>query len=302
MTRIGVDLGGTKIEAAALADDGRIVARLRRPTPDTYDEALIAIAGLADDIERELGCARIDRLGVGMPGCVSRRTGTVRNASALWLNDRPFREDLEKAADRKVQVANDANCFALSEATDGAAGGAEVVLGVILGTGCGAGLVVRGSLIEGASRLAGEIGHTPLPWPSAVERASRLCWCGRTDCLEAYVSGPAFQRDYLEETGATASPAEIILRLRAGEAAAATTFARYVDRLARGLAAACGLLDPDVVVLGGGMSKTHEIYEQLPRALDALAGDEALYTRIVPAAHGDASGVRGAAWLWGRPQ
>jgi fructokinase len=234
-----------------------------------------------------------------MPGCVSPRTGKVRNASALWLNERPFREDLEKTAGRQVRVANDANCFALSEAIDGAAAGGEVVLGVILGTGCGGGLVVRGSLIEGASRLAGEIGHTPLPWPSAAERGSRLCWCGRTDCLEAYVSGPAFQRDYLEETGATISPADIMLRLRAGEAAAANTFERYLDRLARGLAAACGLLDPDVVVLGGGMSKAQEIYEALPQRLRALSGDETLFTRVVPAMHGDASGVRGAAWLWG---
>ncbi len=298
MTRLGVDLGGSKIEAAVLAADGRALARVRRRTPSTYAEALEAVAAAAAEAETAAGCGPIARIGVGMPGCVSRRDGLVRHASALWLNGRPFAEDLARVAGRVVRLANDANCFALSEARDGAGAAAEVVFGLILGTGCGGGVVVRGRLVEGASRLAGEIGHTPLPWPDAEERGAPPCWCGRRDCLEGFVSGPAFARDYARASGLALEPSAVLERVRAGEAAAGAVFDRYVDRLARGLGVACALLDPDVVVLGGGLSNVPELYDRLPRALAAASGAEQLLTRIERARHGDSSGVRGAAWLW----
>ncbi len=293
MIRIGVDFGGTKIEAAALDRAGAIVARLRVPNPGDYGQALAAVADLVAQVEQAAG-ARADQVGVGMPGSISPRTGLIRNANSVWLNGEPFGADLEAALQRPVRLANDANCLALSEAADGAGAGARVVFAAILGTGCGGGVVVDGALVEGRNGVAGEWGHSPLPWAAADEHPGSACWCGRRGCLETWISGPAFERDH----GAGLKAPEIIAQARAGDAAAQAAFARYVDRLGRALAVVVDLIDPDVIVLGGGMSNLAELYERLPAALAPHVFADGVDTPIRPAIHGDSSGVRGAAWLW----
>ncbi|MBW3558870.1 MAG: ROK family protein [Proteobacteria bacterium] len=295
MIRIGVDFGGTKIEAAAIAPDGEFVARVRRPNPGGYDAALETVAGLVVEVEAQTG--PVARLGVGMPGAVSPRTGLIRGANSVWLNGRPFRDDLERRLARPVRVANDADCFALSEASDGAAAGAASVFGAILGTGCGGGVVVNGRLLQGANGIAGEWGHTPLPWPGPDELPPTRCWCGRSGCLETYISGTGFERDYAR-TGPEASGREIVEAVRAGEPRAVETLDRYVDRLGRGLAVICNLLDPQVIVLGGGMSNVDELYARVPAAIARHVFCDNWDGRVVRALHGDSSGVRGAAWLW----
>jgi fructokinase len=295
MNRIGIDFGGTKIEAAALDASGQIVARLRAPNPRGYDAAIEAVAELVAAVEAQAGhCGSV---GVGMPGSISPRTGLIRNANSVWLNGRNFGADLEAALGRPVRLANDANCMALSEAIDGAAAGAKVVFGAILGTGCGGGVVVDGRLIEGANGIGGEWGHTPLPWPTERYRAPP-CWCGRTGCLETYISGTAFEADYQRSTGRKRSAPLIIEDARRGERWAKETFERYVDRLGRALAVIADIIDPDVIVLAGGMSNVSELYEQVPDAVKLYVFSDIWTSRIVQAVHGDSSGVRGAAWLW----
>ncbi|CAN7297750.1 ROK family protein [Phenylobacterium sp. LjRoot219] len=291
MIRIGVDFGGTKIEAAALDAEGRFRARVRAPSPPSYEAALQTVRDLVAEAERQAG-ARAAAVGVGGPGSVSPASGLMRNANSTHLNGRPFPDDLARVLARPVRYGNDADCLALSEATDGAGCGAGVVFGVILGTGCGGGVVAHGRLVAGANRFAGEWGHTPLPWPSGDEHPGPRCWCGRLGCMELWASGPGFAR-------AAGRPAEaVVAAARAGEAHAERELERYVDRLGRGLAVVCDVLDPDVIVLGGGLSNVAELYDRLPAAIGGHVFSDSFATPVRPAAHGDSSGVRGAAWLW----
>jgi len=299
--RIGVDVGGTKIEAIALSPAGEEIARRRVTTPPDYLPLVDAIAELVRELERAAGEA--GTVGVGIPGAVVPHTGLVKNANSVWLNGRPLGRDLEARLDRPVRLMNDANCFAISEATDGAAAGAHVVFGVILGTGVGGGIVVDGQILMGANLIAGEWGHNPLPWPTADEWPGPPCYCAKRGCVEAWLSGPGFERDHVEHTGRALPSRDIVRAAGDGDADAAATLARYHDRLARALVSLIHVLDPDVIVLGGGMSDIPGLpeaaYALLPRYLFAAgAGSDPVATRIVRAAHGAASGVRGAAWLW----
>jgi len=298
--RIGIDLGGTKIEGIALSPAGQEIARRRVATPRDYAASLDAIAELVRDLERDTEVATV---GVGIPGTIVPRTGLVKNANSTWLNCRPLGHDLEQRLGRPVRIMNDANCFALSEATDGAAAGAHVVFGVILGTGVGGGIVVDGRCLVGANLIAGEWGHNPLPWPRAEETPGPLCYCGKRGCVETWLSGPGFERDHAEYTQVTMSSQEIVRAAASGDLGAQASLARYHDRLGRALASLVNLLDPDVVVLGGGMSNIDGLPDAASRALPrylfaAAASAEPIATRVVRAAHGDTSGVRGAAWLW----
>lgn len=297
MIQVGVDVGGTKIEAAALdARDGRFLARVRLPNPGSYDAAIRTVCELVERVERKAGGR--GTVGVGAPGSISPRTGTMRNANSTWLNGRHFREDLSAALGREVRLANDANCLALSEVVDGAATGARVVFAAILGTGCGGGLVVDGRIVEGAHGISGEWGHVPLPWPTSEELDATPCWCSKRGCLETWISGTGLQQDHWRATGHRLSGEEIIEAARAGDAAAGATLSRYIDRLARALAMVCTVIDPDVIVLGGGLSNVTELYERLPDRVRELVFSDFWDGRIVPARWGDSSGVRGAARLW----
>jgi fructokinase len=301
VTRIGIDLGGTKIEAVALSPDGAEIARRRVATPRDYGASLDAIAELVRELER--AAAEAGTVGVGIPGTVVPRTGLVKNANSTWLNGRPLGRDLEERLGGPVRLMNDANCFALSEATDGAGAGAPVVFGVILGTGVGGGIAVDGRCLSGANLIAGEWGHNPLPWLTPDEQPGPPCYCGKHGCVETWLSGPGFERDHAEHTGRTLPGREIARAAASGNAGALATLARYHDRLARALASLINVVDPDVVVLGGGMSNIAGLAEAtsalLPRHVFATgAGSDPVATRVVRAAHGDTSGVRGAAWLW----
>jgi fructokinase len=294
--RIGVDLGGTKIEIVVLDRDGTERYRARRPTPRHYEGTLDAIAGLVAEAERATGGR--GSVGVGMPGTVSPATGLVKNANSTWLIGRGLDVDLARRLERPVRVMNDANCFTLSEATDGAGAGAGLVFGVILGTGVGGGIAIDGRIVPGAQLIAGEWGHNPLPWPRAAELPGPRCHCGRHGCIETFLSGPGVAADHARVTGREDAPEAIVAAAAAGDPGAAATLARYVDRLARGLATVVNLLDPDVIVLGGGLS---DLPELAPRAQAALADyvfSDTVATRIVRHRHGASSGVRGAAWLW----
>ena len=293
---IGIDFGGTKIEAVGLGADGAILARKRVPNPGAYDAAIDAVAGLVAFIESESG--RTGTVGMGTPGSRSPRTGLMRNSNSTYLNGRRFGDDLEARLGRPVRLANDANCLALSEATDGAAAGAKVAFAIIIGTGCGGGLVVDGSLVEGVGGVAAEIGHISLPWPSAEEAPGPKCWCGLYGCLETWVSGSGLQRDHLERTGQALDAPGIVAAAHLGEAASVESLDRYVDRLGRAIAMVTNLVDPDVFVLGGGMSNVTELYERLPAVVERHAFSDQWAGRIAPAVWGDASGVRGAARLW----
>ena len=295
--RIGVDLGGTKIETIALSDDGTELTRLRRSTPRGYEPTIAAIVELVTAAETETG--ETGTVGVGMPGIPSARTGLVKNANSTWLIARPFAADLGAALGRDIRCANDANCFAVSEARDGAGAGAAVVFGVILGTGVGGGLVVNGALVSGAAGVAGEWGHIPLPWQTAEERdAADTCYCGRRGCVETWLAGPALARDHERSTGQALTAQEIAAAAEAGKSDATATLDRYVERLARGLAAVVNVVDPDIIVLGGGVSSIGRLYTDVPPVLPQhVFGGEA-DTVLRPAAFGPSSGVRGAAWLW----
>lgn len=299
--RIGIDLGGTKIEAIALSRAGEEITRQRVSTPRDYAKSLDAMAELVYELERVAG--ETATVGVGIPGTLVPRTGLVKNANSVWLNGRPLGRDLEERLGRSVRLMNDANCFALSEATDGAAAGAHVVFGVILGTGVGGGIVVDGRCLAGANLIAGEWGHNPLPWLTPGEQPGPLCYCAKRGCVETWLSGPAFERDHAEHTGSALSGRDIVRAAAEGDAAAVATLARYYDRLGRALAALVNTLDPDIVVLGGGMSNLPDLPESVSAVLPhyifaAAAASEPVATRVVRAAHGDSSGVRGAAFLW----
>jgi fructokinase len=307
--RIGIDLGGSKIEAVLLAADGQMLSRRRVPTPaGDYPATLAAIAALVAAVEVDglaAGRAAAGRggtgratVGVGIPGALSPATQLVKNANATWLIGRTLDRDLAALLDRPVRVANDANCFAMSEAVDGAAAGAATVFAVILGTGVGGGIVVDGRLLTGANAIAGEWGHVPLPWPTAAEWPGPPCYCGRAGCIETFLSGPGLVRD----VGATLEPgltaAGVAARAAAGDPAAAAALDRYVDRLARGLAMVINILDPTVIVLGGGLSNIDRLYRDVPARWGAWVFSDRIDTRLVRHRHGDSSGVRGAAWLW----
>jgi len=296
--RIGLDLGGTKIEGVALDDEGAQLARRRVATPrNDYDETLRAMAGLVRDLEAETG--RRGTVGVGMPGALSPATGLVKNANSTWLIGQPLDRDLSSLLARPIRFANDANCFALSEAVDGAGAGARVVFGVIVGTGTGGGVVVDRRVLTGPNAIAGEWGHNPLPWPRESEWPGPPCYCGKTGCVETFLSGPGMARDHLEATGEALAAPEVVARAERGDVAATATLARYEERMARALAVVLDILDPDVVVLGGGMSQIARLYDAVPRLWQAWAFSDRVDTALKPPVHGDSSGVRGAAWLWG---
>jgi len=296
MIRLGIDLGGTKIEIIALAKDGRELLRRRVATPkEDYRGILEAIAGLVAEAESALG--ERGSVGIGTPGSISRATGFLRGSNSLCLNGKPIRSDLEALLRRPVQITNDANCFALSEATDGAGAGAEVVFGVILGTGVGGGIVVRGHVITGPNAIAGEWGHNPLPWPRDDERPGPPCFCGHSACIETFLSGPGVERDHLAMTGETLNSLDIAARAAVGDAQCEATMRRYDERLARALAHLINILDPDVVVLGGGMSNLAGLYSNVPELWKSWVFSDRVDTRLLRHVHGDSSGVRGAAWL-----
>jgi fructokinase len=283
--RIGIDLGGTKIEALALDAAGREVIRKRIPSPrGDYAATVSAISSLVSEFGE-------GSVGIGIPGALSQVTGLVKNANSTWLIGQPLKEDLEKALGRPVKLENDANCFALSEATDGAGKGAAVVFGVILGTGVGGGIVVNGKVLSGANAIAGEWGHNPLPLPSGQDLPLPDCYCGRAGCIETYLSGPGLARDHELRTGRRLPPEEIV---SLGD----QSLERYVERLARALASVINLLDPEVIVLGGGMSKVGRLYTEVPRLWRRYVFSDHVATRLAPPVHGDSSGVRGAARLW----
>ena len=295
--RIGIDLGGTKIEAIALDASGTTIARRRIASPaHAYGALLDAVCSLVREIERET--ARRGSVGVGSPGSRSPQSGLMRNANSTVLNGTAFQDDLSARLERPVRVANDANCFALSEAADGSAAGAACVFGVILGTGVGGGIVVDGALLAGANGVAGEWGHNALPWPRDDERPGPACYCGKRGCIETFLSGPALAADYAAHGGRACDARAVAAAARGGEAAARAALERHADRLARSLATVVNVLDPDVIVLGGGLSNLEGLYASLPVRMRATVFSDTLRTRIVPPAHGDASGVRGAAWLW----
>lgn len=293
MIRIGVDFGGTKIEAAALDAQGRFLSRVRAPSPGSYDASLETVRDLVAAAERDAGVGGAS-VGVGIPGSLSPASGLIRNANTTHLNGRPLQADLERALGRPVRLANDANCFALSEATDGAGADAEIVFGVIIGTGCGSGLVIGRRALAGHNGIAGEFGHTPLPWPTPEELPGPECFCGRRNCLELWVSGTGLARDHGTGEPATA----VAAAAEAGDPRASASVDRYIDRLARALAVVADILDPDVFVLGGGMSNVEALYPRLPAAIAGYTFSDVFMTPVRKAAHGDSSGVRGAAWLW----
>jgi fructokinase len=300
MVRIGIDLGGTKIEGIAL-DGSREIARLRIASPrDDYAATLAAIVTLVTDLERTAGTR--GSVGVGIPGTLSPDTGLVKNANSTWLLGRPLRADLEQRLARDVRIANDANCFAVSEAVDGAAAGAAVVFGVIVGTGTGAGICVDGRVLTGPNGIAGEWGHNPLPWLTADEWPGPSCYCSKNGCVETFLSGPGLSRDHERRTGRREPAPAIVAHAIAGDPVAVQTLECYEDRMARALASVINVLDPDVIVLGGGMSNIERLYDNVPRRWSeyvfSAGANQVTRTPLVRAKHGDSSGVRGAAWLW----
>ncbi|MDE1177554.1 MAG: fructokinase [Edaphobacter sp.] len=295
--RIGIDVGGTKIEALAIDNDGKELLRYRVDTPrDDYQGTIDAIVGLVHRLESETGLTAT--VGAGIPGSISAKTGLVKNANSTWLNGMPFDKDLSKAMNREVRLANDANCLAVSEATDGAAAGKNVVFGVILGTGCGGGVALGGHVHAGPNGDGGEWGHIPLPWPREDENPGPLCYCGKPGCMEMWVSGTGLARDYKAVTGTPLTSREIIANFLTGDADATAAVDRLVDRLARGMANIVNILDPDAFVIGGGLSHTQYIYQALPERLKEYVFGGEFDTPILQAKYGDSSGVRGAAWLW----
>jgi fructokinase len=295
--RLGIDLGGTKIELAALDASGAVRLRRRVATPaGDYDATVAAVRDLVHGADAELG--ERANVGVATPGAVSLVNGRIKNANSTWLNGMPLKEDLERRLARPVRLANDANCFALSEAVDGAARDAHVVFGVILGTGVGGGVVVQRRAIVGANAIAGEWGHNPLPSPEPDDHPLPLCYCGRRGCIETFLSGPGLSADHAHVTGERLTPTEVAAHAAAGDAACEATLVRYERRLARAIAGVINTLDPDVIVLGGGLSRLERLYVRVPELWRAHVFSDAVATRLLPPVHGDSSGVRGAAWLW----
>jgi fructokinase len=295
--RIGIDMGGTKIEAIALRPGGKELARRRVATPaGDYEATVRTVRDLVAAIEAEV--AGIGTVGVGIPGTISPATGLVKNANSTYLIGRPLDRDLATALERPVRLANDADCFALSEATDGAGAGAASVFGVIIGTGTGGGLVINGALLSGPNAIAGEWGHNPLPWRSEDEYPGPQCYCGKLGCIETFLSGPGMSRDHERASGLHVAAEEIAALAAAGDTGAAATLDRYVERMAKALASVLNVVDPEVVVLGGGLSNIPALYEQVPRRWGHYAFSDTIVTALRPAKHGDSSGVRGAAWLW----
>ena len=292
--RLGIDLGGTKIEIVALGDDNTELLRRRVPAPrGDYMSTVAAVTDLVRHAESELGGA--GSVGIGIPGAESLATGLIKNANSTWLIGKPLRRDLQDALEREIRLANDANCFALSEAMDGAAAGAEIVFGVILGTGVGGGIVVRGKVLDGANAIAGEWGHNRLPgdepkWPP--------CYCGRAGCVETFLSGPGLQRDHEHAAGEIVDPIQMAARAQAGDGACVATLSRYEKRLARALAGVINILDPEVIVLGGGLSNLDRLYVSVPKLWGEHVFSDQVATKLLKNLHGDSSGVRGAAWLW----
>jgi len=298
---VGVDLGGTKIEAVVLDGDSAIAVRHRLPTPrESYDAILDTIAQLVRRVEGEVGEAGLP-VGIGTPGSLSPATGRLRNSNTVVMNGQPFVEDIQQRLEREVRIANDANCLTLSEASDGAAAGCRVVFGVILGTGCGGGVVVDGELRAGANGIGGEWGHNPLPWPDpddSRESPGHVCWCGRRGCMETYLSGTGLALEHRHRTGEEVTGRDVIERAAAGDEAALATRERYASRLARGLSSIINLLDPDAIVLGGGLSNVDWLYARVPELWTQWVFSDVIHTRLLRARYGDSSGVRGAAWLW----
>lgn len=294
---IGIDLGGTKIEAIVLDESGMERFRERVATPQgDYAGILAAIQGLVSRAEQAIG--QSCTIGIGTPGAISPASGLMKNSNSIVLNGKPLKADLEQVLGREIRMANDANCFALSEAVDGAAAGAEVVFGVIVGTGCGAGVVVRGHPLTGPNAIAGEWGHNPLPWPTDDERPGPACYCGKHGCIETWLSGTGFANTFASETGLRLKAPEIVARAEAGDAVCEAALRRYEDRMARALAHVINILDPDVIVLGGGMSNVRRLYDNVPKLWGKYVFSDRVDTRLVPPVYGDSSGVRGAAWLW----
>lgn len=298
MIKLGIDLGGTKIEIIALDGQGGELLRRRVATPrGDYLATLQAIAGLVAEAEAELG--ERGSVGIGTPGAISKASGLLKNSNSVHLNGQPILQDLQGLLGREVKIANDANCFALSEAVDGAAAGAGVVFGVILGTGVGGGIVVNGRVLTGPNSIAGEWGHNPLPWPGADELPGPACYCGKHGCIETWLSGPGMALDHRRSGGEALDATAIVARAEAGDAACNATLERYEDRLARALAHLVNILDPEVIVIGGGMSNITRLYDNVPRLWGKYVFSDRVDTRLVPNKFGDSSGVRGAAWLWG---
>lgn len=297
MIRIGIDLGGTKIEAIALNDSGGTLVRKRVDTPQgDYDAVLQSIASLVVSIEKKHGTNA--SVGVATPGAISPASGLLRNSNSVCLNNKPVDKDLAEVLSRPVRMANDADCFALSEATDGAAEGAYSVFGVIVGTGTGGGIVINGQLLQGPNSIAGEWGHNPLPWPADDERPGPDCYCGKNGCIETFLSGPGLSMDHKSHAGEILTAIEIAGRAAQGDAKAESSLQRYEDRMARALASVINILDPEAIVLGGGVSNVSRLYVNVPKLWDQYVFSDHVATRLVQAKHGDSSGVRGAAWLW----
>lgn len=297
MINIGIDLGGTKIEGIAIADDGEELLRKRVPTPAGDYQAILKLIGeLVNDLESRLN--EQGSVGICTPGAISPATGLLKNSNSVCMNGKPVYEDLSGLLNRAIRISNDANCFALSEATDGAAAGKEVVFGVIIGTGTGAGVVVKGHVLAGPNAIAGEWGHNPLPWPRDDERPGPACYCGKYGCIETWLSGPGMSRDYLDKSGQALDAEQIVVLAGEGEEAAEFCLQCYEDRLARSLAHVINMLDPDVIVLGGGMGNIERLYSNVPCLWGKYVFSDRVDTKLVPPRFGDSSGVRGAAWLW----
>lgn len=296
--RLGIDLGGTKIEIIALKEDGEVLLRERVATPQNdYRATVEAVAALVEVAEKRLGRSGLP-VGIGTPGAISRATGLLKNSNSVCLNGQPLLQDLEKRLGRAIRINNDANCFALSEAIDGAAAGAQVVFGVIIGTGTGAGIVVDQQVLTGPNAIAGEWGHNPLPWPHTDELPGPICYCGKRGCIETFLSGTGMARDFLEHTGEPLRAENVVARAEHGDPAGRAALTRYYDRMARSLAHIINILDPDVIVLGGGMGRIPMLYHEIPRRWGDYVFSDRVDTRLVAPHHGDSSGVRGAAWLW----
>ena len=295
--RIGIDLGGTKIEGIALDDNGNELFRQRVPTPQhDYDATVAAVVKLVSTIENHTH--QTATIGMGIPGAISPATGLVKNANSVWLIGRPLQKDLSDKLNREVRISNDANCFVMSEATDGAAAGASSVFGVIIGTGTGGGIVINGNIVTGINAIGGEWGHNPMPWPDDSERHISECYCGKQDCIETYLSGTGFVRDHKLITGQVLSSPEIIDAATKGNKSALASLERYERRMAKALASVINIIDPEVIVLGGGMSNVSRLYTNVPKIWQDYVFSDQVATKLVAPKYGDSSGVRGAAWLW----